>query len=243
VSSCLQSSNVTTNKSSCKQLFDNHEDSQSPILKESNPGKYSLDISMEKVDCISILKDLNKQNSKSEYLTEMKLPKIVCMSDSMPEITSDSYSMTDKIIINTPNWSQKEIPHDKTDTVISNTPNWSQKEIPHDQTDKIISNTPNWSQKEISHDKTDTVISNTPNWSQKEIPHDKTDTVISNTLNLSQKEIPIDKTDNVPSISLMYNVENKSYTNVYESFEPWSIHRTPAKLRGMYTWSPFFKTK
>jgi len=203
VSSCLQSSNVTTNKSSCKQLFDNHGDSQSPILKESNCGKHSLDISMEKVDCITILKDLNKQNSKSECLTEMKLPKIVCMSDSMPEIIS--YSKTDKIISDTPNLSQKEIPHDKTDRIISRTPNWSQKEIPYDKTDSIIGNTPSWSQKEIAHD----------------------------------------KTDDVPSISLMSrnDMENTTYTNVYESFEPWSIHRTPAKLRGMYTWSPFFKTK
>jgi len=205
VSSCLQSSNVTTNKSSCKQLFDNHRDSQSPILKESNRGKYSLDNSMEKVDSITILKDFNKQNSKSECLTEMKLPKIVCMSNSMPEIISLSFSKTDKII--------------------SDTPNWSQKEIPYDTTDKIISHTPNWSQKEIQYDKTDSIIGNTPSLSQKEILHDKT--------------------DDVTSISLMSrnDLENTTYKKVYESFEPWSIHRTPAKLRGMYTWSPFFKTK
>lgn len=161
MSSCLQSSNVTTNKSSCKQLFDTHDHSQSLIIIESNPES----ISQEKVDSISIQKDLDKLNSKSEFLMEMKLPKKVRMSDNMPEIISDSYSKTNKINCYTPNWSQKEIPHDKTDII--------------------------------------------------------------------------------PSISSVSrnNLENESYTNVYESFEPWSIHRTPAKLRGMYVWSPFFKSK
>jgi len=149
VSSCLQSSNVTSRKP-CKQLFDNEQ-------------SRSIDTNMEKVECLPIGKDFDKQNSINCF-SEINLPKI-CMSECVPELIPDSHNMTDRIVCNTPDWSQREI---------------------------------------------------SPN-----------------------------ETENTQLISLMpRNIpESISYTNMYESFEPWSIHRTPAKLRGIYVWSPFLKHK
>jgi len=118
---------------------------------------------MENVYCPSIFKDLDKQYSENECLAGIKLPKIVCVSDNITEITSDSCSMPDKIVCNTPNVPQRKI-----------------------------------SDQGTAH-----------------------------------------------SVSLMPGdiSDCDSYNHSCESFEPWSIHRTPAKLRGMYIWSPFLKYK
>lgn len=68
---------------------------------------------------------------------------------------------------------------------------------------------------------------------------------IFNTLNWSEGEISQNKDYNTKTVSLM--PKNTSVTeynpNLSQSFEPWSVHRTPAKLRGIYLWSPFFKAK
>lgn len=63
--------------------------------------------------------------------------------------------------------------------------------------------------------------------------------------NKSEEEISQNECFDTSMLSLMPN--NISVTefdpNLSQSFEPWSIHRTPAKLRGIYLWSPFFKSK
>lgn len=119
---------------------------------------------MEKNDCTSFLKNLDKQETTNECLSGIEFPKIVCMSDTKPENITES-CMTDKIIFNTPSRSEGEI-------------------------------------------------------SQK-------DNFNINTVSLMPKSIS----------------EYEFDPNVSESFEPWSIHRTPAKLRGIYVWSPFLKSK
>jgi len=44
-------------------------------------------------------------------------------------------------------------------------------------------------------------------------------------------------------VSLLPKIISEHDPNLSQSFEPWSIHRTPVKLRGIYLWSPFFKSK
>lgn len=158
MSSCLQSSNVIR-KSSCKQLFDDYEPSQSQDFTDLAIGKNGQNFSLAKVYGISILKDVDK-NCKNEYLTVTEFPKMVCMSDSMLEIKSDNHSMAD-------------------------------------------------------------AICNPPNHCQLK------------NLNRSEGTFSSLTTSNIQ--------ENELYASVNESIEPWSIHRTPVKLRGMYVWSPFFK--
>lgn len=163
MSSCLHSSYDPIRKSSSKKLFlDENIYTQSAVLIESNEGRCQDKI-IEKKDCISILKNLDNQQSRNSCLSGIKFQKMVCFSDSKPENIFENYNTTDEIC-----------------------------------------NTLNKSGREISQNDFD-----------------------SNMVSLMPKNMSDSEFD----------------PNLSQSFEPWSIHRTPVKLRGIYLWSPFFKSK
>lgn len=139
--------------------MDEKINTESSVFIESNKGRCQEKIIGE--NCISDIKNLDKQELRNYCPSDIKLPNLVCNSDIKLGNISESCNMADEIF-----------------------------DIPKRPEGEISLNFKN-----------------------------------SNIVSLFPKNI------------------SEYDSTLSQSFEPWSIHRTPVKLRGIYVWSPFFKSK